>query len=176
MSSPTNRRHRNRGSSDEHGIFDDAKTYYTSERHNNRTGPRTRTYSQNGLLAQMERIGLKEPFRRGSHDEPSTSHGRRFLVNVQSTLDSLQEQEDTDGNMQITIEDEGPKVITLRTAGSAGHNKFDIRGTYMLSNLLQELVLAKEYGREQIILDEGRLNENPVNRLSRMDLRSGWGS
>ncbi|PNH37314.1 hypothetical protein VD0004_g9474 [Verticillium dahliae] len=174
MSSPTNRRHRNRGSSDEHGIFDDAKTYYTSERHNNRAGPRTRTYSQNGLLAQMERIGLKEPFRRGSHDEPSTSHGRRFLVNVQSTLDSLQEQEDTDGNMQITIEDEGPKVITLRTAGSAGHNKFDIRGTYMLSNLLQELVLAKEYGREQIILDEGRLNENPVNRLSRMVSDHFW--
>ncbi|KAM0502008.1 hypothetical protein ACHAP6_005321 [Verticillium nonalfalfae] len=174
MSSPTSRRHRNRGSSDEHGIFDDAKTYYTSERHNNRAGPRTRTYSQNGLLAQMERIGLKEPFRRGSHDEPSTSHGRRFLVNVQSTLDSLQEQEDTDGNMQITIEDEGPKVITLRTAGSAGHNKFDIRGTYMLSNLLQELVLAKEYGREQIILDEGRLNENPVNRLSRMVSDHFW--
>lgn len=122
----------------------------------------------------MERIGLKEPFRRGSHDEPSTSHGRRFLVNVQSTLDSLQEQEDTDGNMQITIEDEGPKVITLRTAGSAGHNKFDIRGTYMLSNLLQELVLAKEYGREQIILDEGRLNENPVNRLSRMVSDHFW--
>lgn len=47
-----------------------------------------------------------------SPDEPSTSHGRRFLVNVQSTLDSLQEQEDTDGNMQITIEDEGPKVRT----------------------------------------------------------------
>ncbi|KAM0333084.1 hypothetical protein ACHAQA_001742 [Verticillium albo-atrum] len=174
MSSPTNRRHRNRGSSDDNGIFDDAKTYYTSERHNNRAGPRTRTYSQNGLLAQMERIGLKEPFRRGSHDEPTTSHGRRFLVNVQSTLDSLQEQEDTDGNMQITIEDEGPKVITLRTAGSAGHNKFDIRGTYMLSNLLQELVLAKEYGREQIVLDEGRLNENPVNRLSRMVSDHFW--
>ncbi|KAM0526400.1 hypothetical protein ACHAPS_003853 [Verticillium nonalfalfae] len=76
--------------------------------------------------------------------------------------------------MQITIEDEGPKVITLRTAGSAGHNKFDIRGTYMLSNLLQELVLAKEYGREQIILDEGRLNENPVNRLSRMVSDHFW--
>ena len=35
---------------------------------------------------------------------------RRFLVNVQATLDNLQKQEDTDGNMQITIEDSGPKV------------------------------------------------------------------
>ena len=44
----------------------------------------------------------------------------------------------------------------------------------MLSNLLQELYLAKEHGREQIILDEVRLNENPVNRLSRLIKDSFW--
>ena len=44
----------------------------------------------------------------------------------------------------------------------------------MLSNLLQELYLAKEHGREQIILDESRLNENPVNRLSRLIKDSFW--
>lgn len=38
----------------------------------------------------------------------------------------------------------------------------------MLSNLLQELALAKDHGRKQIVLDEARLNENPVNRLSRL--------
>jgi alpha,alpha-trehalase len=38
----------------------------------------------------------------------------------------------------------------------------------MLSNLLQELALAKDYGRKYVILDEARLNENPVSRLSRM--------
>lgn len=38
----------------------------------------------------------------------------------------------------------------------------------MLSNLLQELTLAQDYGRKQIILDEARLNENPVDRLARM--------
>ncbi|GJC98458.1 neutral trehalase [Colletotrichum higginsianum] len=141
MTSPTSQR-RPRGSSEDHGagVFDDAKTYYTSEeRHVNRAGPRTRTYSQ-----------------------------------VDETLKSLQAQEDTDGNMQITIEDNGPKVWSLRTAASAGHNRFDVRGTYMLSNLLQELSLAKEYGRKQIILDEGRLNENPVNRLSRLIRDHFW--
>ena len=71
----------------------------------------------------------------------------------------LQNQEDTDGNMQITIEDSGPKgelrstktqanytmltplkkVLSLGTAASNGYNRFDVRGTYMLSNLLQEL-------------------------------------
>lgn len=99
---------------------------------------------------------------------------RRFLIQVEPTLESLQAQEDTDGNMQITIEDNGPKVISLRTAASAGYNRFDVRGTYMLSNLLQELTLAKEYGRKQIVLDEGRLNENPVDRLSRLIRDHFW--
>lgn len=66
------------------------------------------------------------------------------------------------------------KVLSLRTAASDGHNRFDVRGTYMLSNLLQELSLAKEFGRKQIILDEARLNENPVNRLSRLIRDTFW--
>lgn len=60
---------RARGSIDELGVYDDARTYYTAEeRHrNNRAGQRTRTYSQNSLLKQMERVALHEPYRRGSH-------------------------------------------------------------------------------------------------------------
>jgi len=169
---------RSRGSADDFSAFDDARTYYTSEeRHTNlRAGARTRTYSQNSLQKQFARLGLKEPFRRGSHDEATPSQSRRFLIDVDSTLENLQSQEDTDGNMQITIEDSGPKVFTLRTAASNGYNRFDIRGTYMLSNLMQELTLAKEYGRKQIVLDEARLNENPVNRLSRMIRDHFWDS
>lgn len=108
-------------------------------------------------------------------DESTLGH-RKFLVQVDATLESLKAQEDTDGNMQITIEDKGPKVITLRTAKSNGHNRFDVRGTYMLSNLLQELSLAKEYGRKQVVLHEARLNENPVNRLSRLIKDHFWDS
>lgn len=107
-------------------------------------------------------------------DEVRSTSNRRFLIQVDATLENLSAQEDTDGNMQITIEDSGPKVLSLRTAASAGHNRFDVRGTYMLSNLLQELTLAKEYGRKQIILDEGRLNENPVDRLSRLVRDHFW--
>jgi alpha,alpha-trehalase len=66
------------------------------------------------------------------------------------------------------------QTLSLGTAASNGYNRFDIRGTYMLSNLLQELYLAKSYGRKQIILDESRLNENPVNRLSRLIKDSFW--
>lgn len=44
----------------------------------------------------------------------------------------------------------------------------------MLSNLLQELALAREYGRRFIVIDEARLAENPVDRLSRMIKNSFW--
>ncbi|KAI9813262.1 MAG: alpha,alpha-trehalase nth1 [Pycnora praestabilis] len=64
--------------------------------------------------------------------------------------------------------------MALGTASSDGVNRFDIRGTYMLSNLLQELTLAQDYGRKYIVLDEARLNENPVNRLSRLIKDTFW--
>lgn len=46
----------------------------------------------------------------------------------------------------------------------------------MLSNLLQELALARDHGRTRIVLDENRLSENPVDRLSRMIKTSFWHS
>jgi alpha,alpha-trehalase len=44
----------------------------------------------------------------------------------------------------------------------------------MLSTLLQELALARDFGRKRIVLDEARLTENPVDRLSRMIKNSFW--
>ncbi len=44
----------------------------------------------------------------------------------------------------------------------------------MISNLLQELYLAKENGLSYIILDEERINQNPVNRLSRLIKEEFW--
>ncbi|KAI8604051.1 neutral trehalase [Dissophora ornata] len=111
--------------------------------------------------------------RRGSHDDKACKP-RRFLIDVEETQRLILEQEDTDGDFQITVNDIGPKVITLGTADSAGFNKYDIRGTYMLSNLLQELSLAQDYGRKYVVLDEARLNENPVDRLSRMIRHHFW--
>ncbi|KAF8340465.1 glycoside hydrolase family 37 protein [Cantharellus anzutake] len=114
--------------------------------------------------------------RRLSHDpNPSESAGpRRFLVDVEETIRIVLEQEDTDGDFQISITDSGPKIMSLGTATSNGFKTFDIRGTYMLSNLLQELALAKDHGRKRIVLDESRLTENPVDRLSRMIKTSFW--
>ncbi len=45
-----------------------------------------------------------------STDETTLPQNRKFLIQVEPTLQSLLSQEDKDGNMQITIEDNGPKV------------------------------------------------------------------
>ena len=50
----------------------------------------------------------------------------------------------------------------------------DWRNALVLSNLLQELTLAKDSHRKHIVLDEARLNENPVERLSRLIRYSFW--
>jgi alpha,alpha-trehalase len=115
--------------------------------------------------------------RRGSQDEAGLSGGRGlrfFIADIDATLNELLQNEDTDNNCQITIEDTGPKVLKLGTMNSNGYNQKDIRGTYMLSNLLQELTIAKRFGRNQMILDEARLNENPVDRLNRLISNQFW--
>ncbi|KAK7032308.1 alpha,alpha-trehalase nth1 [Paramarasmius palmivorus] len=114
--------------------------------------------------------------RRLSHDEQSVTGPRRFLIDVEETIRLVLEQEDTDGDFQISVTDAGPKMMALGTATSNGFKTFDIRGTYMLSNLLQELALARDNGRKRIVLDEARLTENPVDRLSRMIKNSFWHS
>lgn len=114
------------------------------------------------------------PVRRASLDAFSHHHPRQFVINVQETMDRLVATEDTDGNYQITIEDGGPKVLSLGTANSNGYRRHDIRGTYALANLLQELTIAQDFGRKHIILDEARLTENPVARLHRLIKTSFW--
>ncbi|TIC20916.1 trehalase-domain-containing protein [Wallemia mellicola] len=138
---------------------------------------RTRTLSISSVEPRRRRNQIEgenvSRNRRLSHDEPSKIP-RRFLVNVDDTLAVVLEQEDTDRNAQISITDAGPKLFSLGTASSNGYNAFDIRGNYMLSNLLQELATAKDQGRSQILLDEARLAEDPLQRLHRMIKFTFW--
>ncbi|KAF5391655.1 hypothetical protein D9757_002488 [Collybiopsis confluens] len=146
------------------------------------TFTRSRTYSASHIHGYNPRRnpvldvdGGRSKVRRLSHDEKA-SQPRRFLIDVEETIRLVLEQEDTDGDFQISVTDAGPKVMALGTATSNGFKTFDIRGTYMLSNLLQELALARDHGRKRIVLDEARLTENPVDRLSRMIKNSFWHS
>jgi len=66
--------------------------------------------------------------RRMSHDEKSVSGPpRRFLIDVEETIRVVLEQEDTDGDFQISVTDAGPKMMALGTATSNGFKTFDIR-------------------------------------------------
>lgn len=56
----------------------------------------------------------------------------------------------------------------------AGYDDVNITGTYPLSNLLQELILAKDSGKQEIVLDEARITEDPVSRLSRRIKDAFW--
>ena len=67
-----------------------------------------------------------------------------MIKDVQDTLNTLLAREDTNNDVPITVEDTGPKTIQLTTVGSGGYHTIDVRGTYALSNLLQELSLAKQ--------------------------------
>ena len=104
------------------------------------------------------------------------------------------ESEDTNKDCQITIDDIGPKVFPLRLIHSCAVIKQDVKapqsktiislshgikyhyiqGTYIISNLLQEVTLANELNRSLIIICESRLKENPVDRLTRNIKNHFW--
>jgi len=91
-------------------------------------------------------------------------------IPVEATLQELLAREDTDGDRQITVKDTGPRRFVLRAEGASRV----VEGTYALSNLLQELALARDAGQGVLGLDPDRLHENPVRRVSRMIREQFW--
>jgi alpha,alpha-trehalase len=87
-----------------------------------------------------------------------------FYLDTQKTLQALLNQEDTDNDKKITIDDKGPKCFYLKN--QIGEN-FAINGTYQLSNLLQELAFALQKGDEMTTIPYKYINEKPVERISR---------
>ncbi|RPH38206.1 trehalase, partial [bacterium] len=101
-----------------------------------------------------------------------------FPVTVAPTLDSLLYQEDTDGDDKITIEDRhiprtnrGDKQFWFSTRDN---RRIEIVGTYYLSNLLQELSLARNARRDTVALNSSRIFEQPSDRLSRQIREQFW--
>ncbi|MEO1029794.1 MAG: trehalase family glycosidase [Bacteroidota bacterium] len=91
-------------------------------------------------------------------------------LNIETTLSTLLSNEDTDGDKKITVEDKGPRSFNLDYEGKA----FEIKGTYQLSNLLQELVIAKNAGSENFQFDLSKIEERPADRVSRMIREYYW--
>ena len=86
----------------------------------------------------------------------------KFQLNISQTISQLLLQEDTDNDKRITIEDKGLKRFVLQSTS----NEIVVEGTYFLSNLLQELILAQENNHHFIETD--KVFELPANRISRM--------
>ena len=99
-------------------------------------------------------------------------------VDVKTTLDALIRDEDTDNDKRITIDD--PHVIGTERGDkrfwltSCEGIRYEITGTYYLSNLLQELKLAEERGEDTTALDPKKIFEPPAARISRMIKTYYW--
>ncbi|AUP78896.1 trehalase family glycosidase [Flavivirga eckloniae] len=86
----------------------------------------------------------------------------KLLVNKYELIDQLIKQEDTTGSFTITVDDSGKKEFFIKDEKS---NDVVVKGTYHLSNLLQEAaLLASDSG--EIFLEH--VTEEPVKRISRV--------
>lgn len=86
----------------------------------------------------------------------------KLILNIHTAISQLLLQEDTDKDKRITIDDKGSKRFVLHS--DEGETVVD--GTYFLSNLLQELVLARE--NHSNCIDTEKIFEQPADRISRM--------
>ena len=93
----------------------------------------------------------------------------KLHIDINTTIQSLLFQEDTDNDKRITIEDKGPKRFVIHTDTA---EEVVVEGTYFLSNLLQELILAQERGID--FIDTETIFELPAHRISRMISTYFW--
>ena len=108
----------------------------------------------------------------------SQETGGPIRVRVKETLDSLVRDEDTDNDRKITIDD--PRIAGTSRGDkrfwftSTGGRRYEVSGTYYLSNLLQELTLAEEGGSATAALEPGNIFEPPADRIGRMIRSYFW--
>ncbi|TDE31926.1 trehalase [Flavobacterium ranwuense] len=96
----------------------------------------------------------------------------KLLLNIDKVFHELLLQEDTDKDKKITKDDNGPKKFVLVDENTK--REIVIEGTYHLSNLLQELALLKENKVDKGEVDLSRIQENPVERISRKIREDYW--
>ncbi|MGZ9734387.1 trehalase family glycosidase [Flavobacterium sp. GNP002] len=96
----------------------------------------------------------------------------KFILNIDKVFQELLLQEDTDQDKKITKDDNGPKKFVL--VDETTKQEEVIVGTYHLSNLLQELAQLKEANSTFGEVDLSRIQENPVQRISRKIKDDYW--
>ncbi|WP_395077022.1 trehalase family glycosidase [Flavobacterium sp.] len=88
----------------------------------------------------------------------------KIILSIDKVFEALLAQEDTDYDKKITKDDSGSKKFIL--IDEKTKQNFAIEGTYFLSNLLQELILAQESNQD--FIETEKIFELPANRISRM--------
>ena len=104
-----------------------------------------------------------------SCEKPKPSDVLRLKVN--ETLAALEKDEDTDKDKKITKDDTADKIFAVKTLDGL---EVEVKGTYHLSNLLQELALAKTEGKDVAKISLTRIKEKPADRLSRLIKTKYW--
>jgi len=104
--------------------------------------------------------------------------GLGIEVDVRENLSALLRDEDTDDDTRITVQDpqlpeQGRGDRRFRLTSTDGRH-YEVVGTDHLSNLLQELVLARDAGLAVARIDFRRIYENPVRRCSRLTREIRW--
>ncbi len=95
----------------------------------------------------------------------------KFKLEIDKVLQELLLQEDTDGDKKITKEDKGPKQFKISNIDG---DAYEVSGTYHLSNLLQELALAKNKNLEYAEFSCEQIIELPATRISRTIREVFW--
>ncbi|WP_242092642.1 alpha,alpha-trehalase [Aestuariivivens sediminicola] len=95
----------------------------------------------------------------------------KFKLHIKTTLEELLAQEDTLGDKKITIDDEGPGRFDLQATDG---RTYTVKGTYYVSNVLQELAIALDEDKEFVELPLSQIEEPPVDRISRMIKSYYW--
>jgi alpha,alpha-trehalase len=99
-------------------------------------------------------------------------------VPVAATLEALIADEDTDGDKKITIDDPRlpgtPRGDRRFSFLASNGQRFEVAGTYYLSNLLAALKLAEESGRDSADLTYENLFEPPVEHIARCIRKRYW--
>lgn len=66
------------------------------------------------------------------------------------------------------------KNFLLEPDPSQQYDAIEIKGTYYLANLLQELFLARQKGQTHVTIKHSQITENAVHRLSRLIKETFW--
>ncbi len=91
-------------------------------------------------------------------------------------LESLLADEDTNGDNLITVSDpaDGERGNRRFEIVAEDGARYEVAGTYALSNLLQEITLALDDGRRIVAIDPNRIWEAPTHRIERSIREAYW--